>query len=357
MPMIKDKYYDGTKLLSMMDLNGNKPEIYICTSNRTAGKTTYFNRLAVNRFLKSGKKFALEYRYNYELDGCADNFFKDISGLFFPNYYMKSEKRAKGVYHDLYLYRKDIIDDPGVNCGYAIALNNADGIKKRSHLFSDVDLILFDEFQSESDNYCPNEVQKFISVHTSIARGQGEMTRYVPVIMISNPVSLINPYYTKLKISHRLRNDTKFLKGNGFVLEQGFNEVASEAFVGSAFNQAFADDKYIAYAGQSVYLNDNKAFITSLSGRNKYVATLSYNGDSYAIRAYPDEGVLYCDNRADETYPFKVSVTTEDHNINYVMLRQSSMFITSMRKYFEKGCFRFKNLMCKEVVMTLVGMI
>lgn len=32
------KYYDGTKLLSMTDLNGKKPEIFICTSNRTAGK-------------------------------------------------------------------------------------------------------------------------------------------------------------------------------------------------------------------------------------------------------------------------------------------------------------------------------
>lgn len=43
-------YYDGTKLLSLKDINGNLPEIYICTSNRSAGKTTYFNRLCVNLF-------------------------------------------------------------------------------------------------------------------------------------------------------------------------------------------------------------------------------------------------------------------------------------------------------------------
>ena len=30
------QFYDGTKLLSMMDINGNKPEIYMCTSNRSA---------------------------------------------------------------------------------------------------------------------------------------------------------------------------------------------------------------------------------------------------------------------------------------------------------------------------------
>ena len=38
-------YYDGAKLLSMKDINGQQPEIYICTTNRTGGKTTYFNRL------------------------------------------------------------------------------------------------------------------------------------------------------------------------------------------------------------------------------------------------------------------------------------------------------------------------
>ena len=44
-------YYDGTKLLSLKDLDGNTPEIFMVTSNRTAGKTTYFNKLVFNRFL------------------------------------------------------------------------------------------------------------------------------------------------------------------------------------------------------------------------------------------------------------------------------------------------------------------
>ena len=52
-----NKYYDGTKLLSMVDINGNKPEIYMCTTNRTGGKTTYFGRLCINRFLDKNEKF------------------------------------------------------------------------------------------------------------------------------------------------------------------------------------------------------------------------------------------------------------------------------------------------------------
>ena len=56
------EYYDGTKLLSMKDLNGDTPEIFLCTSNRSAGKTTYFERMLVNRFIRTGKKFCLIYR-------------------------------------------------------------------------------------------------------------------------------------------------------------------------------------------------------------------------------------------------------------------------------------------------------
>ena len=77
-------YYDGTKLLSLSDIDGNKPEVYMCTTNRTGGKTTYFSRMLVNRYLKNGTKFGLVYRYAYELDDCADKFFKDINTLFLP---------------------------------------------------------------------------------------------------------------------------------------------------------------------------------------------------------------------------------------------------------------------------------
>ena len=88
-------YYDGTKLLSLMDKNGCKPEIYICTTNRSGGKTVYFSRLLVNRFKDKGEKFCLVYRYNYELDECADKFFKDIKNLFFQDSNMTSLKKCE----------------------------------------------------------------------------------------------------------------------------------------------------------------------------------------------------------------------------------------------------------------------
>lgn len=337
------KYYDGAKLLSMKDINGEQPEIYMCTTNRSGGKTTYFSRLCVNRFFKYGEKFMCLYRYNYELDDCADKFYKEVGKLFFQGTVMESKRRASGIYHELFI--------DGKPCGYAVSINSSDQLKRYSHLFSDTMRMIFDEFQSETNHYCDNEIVKFISIHTSVARGAGKQVRYVPVYMIANPVSIINPYYIEMGISSRLKTDTKFLKGDGFVLEQGYVESASQAQKESGFNRAFSKNKYVAYSSQCVYLNDSKAFIERPSGVGRYLATIRYNSVDYGVREFSDSGVIYCDDRPDSSCKQKITVTTDDHEINYIMLKRNDLFLGSLRFYFERGCFRFKDLRCKEAIL------
>lgn len=336
-------FYDGTKLLSLMDVNGNKPEIYMCTTNRSGGKTTWFNRYCVKKFLQNKEKFMLLYRFNYELDGCADKFFKDIGQLFFAGHEVTSQRRAAGIYHELFI--------DGNPCGYAVSINSADQIKKYSHFFSDTTRIVMDEFQSETNHYCADEVKKFRSIHTSVARGQGSQSRYVPVYMLSNPVTLLNPYYVAMNISSRLNDNVNFLRGQGWVLEQGYVDSASKAQAESAFNSAFSGDTYDVYLTQAVYLNDSSAFIERPSGTSRYLGTIRYLGKDYGLREFPDQGVIYCDDKPDLTYKFKLAVTTEDHRVNYVMLNAYKLFVEQMRYYFDRGAFRFKNLICKEAIL------
>ena len=335
-------YYDGTKLLSLKDINGNTPEIYICSTNRSAGKTTYFNRWFVKRFLEHDEKFMLLYRFDYELSDIADKFFKEIKALFYPDLVMTAKKMSRGVYHALYINDK--------SCGYAVAINKADNIKKLSHLFSDVQRILFDEFQSESNHYCPNELVKFQSIHTSVARGGGDQVRYVPVYMLANNVSMLNPYYVALNISSKLTK-AKFLRGDGFVIEQGFNKEVSDKQKKSGFNRAFSESQYVKYSTENIYLNDNLAFIDKPDGKSNYLCTLKYGGVNYAVREYPENGIIFCDKNADNSFKFKVTIDTKDHEINYIMLKRNDLLLSSLRWYFERGLFRFKDLQCKEVIL------
>lgn len=340
-------YYDGTKLLSMLDINNKKPDIYICCTNRTAGKTTYFNRLVLNHFIKNKTKFMLLYRYNYEISDTPNTFFKDVGSLFFNKYTFTSEPRKKGVYYELFFN--------GESCGYACSLNHSEQIKKCSHIFSDVSEILMDEFQSESNKYVPNEINKFISIHTSIARGQGLQNRRVPVYLIGNAVSILNPYYTALGISSRLKNNTNFLRGDGYVLESSVNESAKNTFKSSAFNRAFKNEKQILYSSENKYLNDNENFLCNVKGQGRYLATVIYEGKKYAIREYEKTGIIYVNKNIDITFKTILSLTVDDHNINHVMLKNNSLFISSLRQLFMLGCFRFYDLECKYMIIKMLS--
>ena len=332
-------FYDGTKLLSMKDLNGQQPEIYLTTGNRSIGKTTWFNRYCVKDFKTKKKKFCLVYRWNYELSDCADKFFKDIQRLFFPSDTMTEKRRANGIFVELFLN--------DVSCGYCVTLNNADSLKKFSHLLSDVDKMIFDEFQSENNHYCPNEINKLLSIHTSIARGNGEQVRRVPMYMLSNKVSLINPYFLSMKISDRLRDDTKYLKGDGFILEQTYIESAAQLQLASGFNRAFKDEDYVAYAAQNVYLNDNIAFIEKPQGTSSYIATVRNKGIDYAIRFYVKEGLYFVDKAVDDDYKVRLSFDATSHDKNYIMMGTSTSYVSMLKTTFERGLFRFKNQECK----------
>ena len=341
------EHYDGTKLLSMLDINGEKPDIYISTSNRSTGKTTYFSRLLINRFIKKGKKFGLLYRYNYEIADVADKFFKEIRTLFFPDHTMTSKARAKGIYHELYLN-----GEPG---GYAKAINNAEQLKKYSHLFSDVEAVLYDEFISENGRYCPNEVEKFLSLMVSISRGGGQHVRRVPAYLVGNETTLLNPYYIAIDISGNLTSETKFYRGSGFVLEQGFYEQIAQKQKESGLLKAFQNSRYAKYVAENVYLLDNVIFIEKPKGRNNYLCTIVIDGKSYALREYPDDGIIYCDTNIDASFPKKLTLSADDMNVNYIMVTQNDFFISLMKTYFKNGCFRFKNLECKKAVFKMLS--
>lgn len=353
--MKESKYYDGTKLLSLQDANRQKPEIFISTGNRTSGKTTFFNKYGVKGYIHKDRKFTLLYRYNYELDDVADKFFKDIGGLFFPGYSMTSERKASGIYHELILEYPDSTEENPhkESCGYAISINSADQIKKYSHLLSDTSVIIFDEFQSESNHYCSNEIQKFMSIHTSLARGSGKQSRYLPVIMISNLVTIINPYYVTLGISNRLLPSTHFLRGDGWVLEQNNNEHAAQALKESAFMRAFSNENYTKYATSGKYLNDYNSFISKMPEYGKYLVTIRYQGENYSIKEYTDKGIIYVSDSYDPGYPYRLAIDLNDHEINYVLLAHNDTFIQNMRQLFEHGSVRFKNQLCKNAFLAM----
>ena len=339
-------YYDGTKLLSLKDTQGNIPEIYICTGNRTAGKTVFFNRLLLNNFIQGKGKFVILYRFSYELSSCADMFFTAIRPLFFPNGELTAKPVAKGMFYEMF-YNEE-------SCGFAVSLTSADAIKKYSSFFVDVNNVFFDEFQSETNHYCSDEMKKFQSIHYTIARGQGMQYRPVRTILASNTVTLINPYYTELGIHKMLRTDTKILRGAGWVLEQTFNKTASAAIAKSAFAKAFTGE-YSNYASQNVYLNDNQTFIEHISGKCRYICSIKFSNKYFAIREFFNDGIVYVNDRPDLSFPILLTFKGEDHQQNALMIDKSSFTMQYIRECFNRGQLRFNNLESKNVIFDILS--
>lgn len=345
------QYYNPSKLLSLRDLDGDVPEIYICTSNRTAGKTTAFNRYALKRFLNNEEKFCILVRFKYQLGNVAESFFKDINRLFFREYEMKDEPGGGGVFKNIFIRKIDT--EEWINCGYAVSLNTANQIKNFSHYFSDVSRILMDEFLPEDGHYCSDELSKFQSVHTSISRGNGEMVRYVPVIMIGNTVTMFNPYYMEFGVTQRLMPETKFLRGNGYVLEQGYNDAAQKAQLSSTFNKAFKNSNYLKYSASANYLASDQSFIAKLSGANQYICTIKYQDHLYGVRYYKNECLLYANASADSSYYLKLSASLEDHSEGCRLDCPPNLKML-FRKKFDMGAFRFQDYSSKMAVLTLI---
>lgn len=344
-------YYDGTKLLSLPDINGNKPEIVVCCSNRSAGKTTYFNRYLVKRFINTGEKFGILFRYKNELQDCANKFFNEIGKLFFPDYTMTARTAASGYLAELFLQHKQ---ETPIPCGYCFALNSADKLKKFSHLLADIEQYIFDEFQTETNHYLPNEIEKFISLHTSIARGGGKQSRFVRVIMLSNNVTLLNPYFVKWGISSKMTKQN-FTRGNGWIIEFNYNESAAKQQQNSAFNSAFANTKYLmSNTNETVYLNDDVSMIEQPTGKSNYISTLKYNGFNLGVYEFVDYGIIYVSKSCNNSR-LTIPCWLPDVGINKLALKKYATVINLFREYFIAGCFRFSDLDTKTAIINILG--
>ena len=341
------EFYNGYKLLNMPDADGNRPEIFISEGNRSTGKTTFFNSYLVKRFFKHNQKFCLIYRTRDELTNVADKFFSDIKSLYWPSAEMQQSTEAGGLYKNLYLNE--------AHCGYAVTLSSANKLKKFSHLLNDTDIMLFDEFQTEDGKYLENEVNRLLSIHTSLARSNNNSVRYLPIIMIANKVSLINPYYLRLGISQRIRRNTKFLRGSGYVLERNFSVDVAKMQSSSGFNRAFSLTDYFKNLTEDVYLNDNKTFIEKMTGKNKYIATICCGPDTFSIREYPEQNILYCDTTYDETFPVRIAIDTLSQSDDNVLRNFYPSLLAAFKLYFQQGKFRFKDSLCKNVIFSLLS--
>lgn len=331
-----NSYYDGSKILSLTDKNGKKPGWRIVTGNRSSGKTTFFYRREMERFLKKNKQTIFLYRFKYEIENVYPKVFSPLEYWYDPSK-MKCSKPYKEGFTEL-KYGENTL-------GFAVCLRSASQLKEVSNVFNHVDEIVWDEFQAHNGVYLPDEMGEFKTLYKSVARGVNKKVRYVPVIAISNFVSMLNPLMTSLDVYRFVTKDTKFLRGNGFVLEQNINLDAVQQRNDDPVLQALGDEE----SPEAVYLNDNTSNIKRLSGRNRYIMTYLAEGKQYGIRWY-ENGLLSCTKSVDKTC--RTCYTKDMEYLDNLFTAGGNLPI--LRKRFMQGRFVFQDLECRQVMIDLL---
>lgn len=337
------KYFEAHHVTEFKDAEGGTPEILIVDGNRTGGKTTAFSRMLVDDFLKDKTKFFIVYRYKNDTEDVAEAFFKDIKTLFFPDHYMTSRKHANGAYTELFL--------DGESCGYVSALTMAGKLKRYSHIFSDVGQMFFDEYQDENNMYLPDEVTKLISIHTTIARGQGKAVRFVPLYMCSNSISIFNPYYMAFGITSKINSKTKVYRGTGFVLLRLIIKDVAEAQKSSAFNRAFAGANYLQSSIDNTFLNDDKFNVEKRRIEGPALFNFICSGVLYSVYRSGDN--YYCKKGGDKNVMPTFGVMQQDRGDGVTAFKNSS-YISRFRWAYEDAMIYFETIEVKHAFMNLL---
>lgn len=322
-----NKYYDISKTLSRQRL------FSFVVGPRGCGKTYAFKRQVIKSFLKRGDQFVYIRRFETEFPAAEiRNFFDDIA-LEFPDHDFKA---GKGLFK---------IDDEVV--GWYIPLSKATMLK--SIPFPHVGLIGFDEFIIETGyhNYLPNEVRSFLECYSTISRD-----RDVPVIFMSNAITMTNPYFIYFDIKFE-KDQTVYLTEH-ISVEVIHNDAFERHMSNTKFGKLIAGTDYGNYAMQNKFLLDTDCFIEQMPSACNYIATFVFNGKEFGYYINLECNRWYLSDKIDKSCPNIYTLDIKEHTEETVLAAKNNIIIASMLSKFCQGLLRFDTQQCKNICTPII---
>ncbi len=345
-------YYNGRELLEQKDINGKNPSIFVSTTNRSAGKTTYFIDMMAEKAVEDNKEFVLFFRSKDELPACS-LIVESVTEMTGRKYEIKAGKKiGDNMVHTIYIN--------GELKGYGIYLGHYVKLKKYSPLFSRVEYTLMDEYQPEDGKFLKNEVTAYMSLIYSISRGNGKQFRYVKNILAGNLITLMNPYLIKSKLYKHIyirENETNYFKTKGWVAEVGYNKDASQALKDSSFADAFENEGYIKNNLEASYLFDASRFIGKIKSRKqRYIVTLRYNGCDYGVRADESSGNIYISSKHDPNCKTVIIFKESEHTENTIHFEFCTEIIMHLTDCYYNARMYFDSLETKNTMFEILSL-
>lgn len=344
------KYYNPMRLFTERDVDGEYAGIAMTCSNRSAGKTSAF--VIASCILK--KEYGIETAWFYRSIGSLNNVAKMYTNMLVQYPKLGTSVKGKSLDKNGNIYKYTLDDE---DFGYSFAINgNMDAVKTMSNEFRNVYFFFFDEFSLEKGNYVKQECEKMQSLLITIARGGGSQSRWFKMIMASNNISLLNPYFVFFGIHKRYQAECKIMHGEGFVCEFTHNESASKAIQENQSLKAFRKGHYMQSmsVGDRMLIDDG-VFVQKPTGRSKYLFTIVFCGRKYGVYEYYEEGYIYITHKANNSCTFIAVFKDNDHTQNTVMLEHYDYLFAELREAYRKAYLRFDDLDSKNMMLDVLG--
>lgn len=325
-------YWNGNKLLTYGAM------INIVIGERGVGKSYFIKKHVIKKAIKTGRKFIYLRRYETELELMfqkgEEPFFKDVekdpelSGFEF-------KCNNKVAYCD---------DEP---IGYFMALSRQSHYK--SIPFPDVDFIIYDEVFIQNNKYLKNEVTQFLELVETVGR-----LRNIKVFLLSNFISVANPYFLAFDLSLPYGKDVKLFKEGTIAVCYIKNEAYREAKRETDFGKLIKGTSYERYAIDNEALNDSNSFIKKKTRGSFHVFNIVINGNEYGVWKDAETYGLVVSNDYNTECPILLSFDFNSHTEKTTLARTKSTFFKSLISSYTNGVLFFENQTIKEQVLSLI---
>lgn len=277
---------------------GIYPETFMAMSNRGGGKTYPFTKCLMWAAMKYDLKIGLLCRTKNQLGRYWNGVFGGVLDDIW-NDWKCTERKCSDLYSEVIMEN----EEERKVVGYVLPLNSAYGLKNHSSEIKDCDVLFMDEFQSPDS--VPDEMDKYDTMHITIARGADEGidygTRYLPTLMCSNSLSITNKYMAFFGLMNKIQSNTKLYRGEGISLLRFKNKVVAGNQTRTAYYRSKIQTAQSASDIDNAWLNDNGACVGKPSGGSQYVATIIDGNAKYGVHYYYDDHMYYIGRNVDNT--------------------------------------------------------
>lgn len=322
-------YYNGSKLLEKDTL------LNFVNGGRGIGKTYFFKRLALKKYIENGERFVYLRRTVIETARIKEVLLDDICEDWWNNNYKVDGDK---------IYVPDFDGKYKEIMGYVLPLSVS--LHYKSVPFNRVTTVIFDEYQNLDQKYLSSEIDKFLEFMSTVNRSRNDVRFY----LLSNSFLSYNPYFDYFGV--KLEKGQKFYSKNEITVDIPQNDGFIKEMEATKFGSLIKNTPYGDYNIKNKnYLENN----VNISKKPKD-AICMFNiasDDLFGVWYSSKDDLFYASKDTVSTLQF-YGINLDHPNIYELNILKRTRKFKLLKEYYYRNKVRYTDLKVKGLFKRLM---